>query len=228
MTKVINDMEQVHPAKSYTCNRCLSVWPNVPYQEGGTAIFEIEEDAKELLNSACEVCQILGMALQVHQEGDPSMKRPLLRWERWLGHSGVAVFHNSDGTREKKHDQTGIVRVWYPDPSIADDWKSVETEGQRINFDTIRGWLEECSKSHYRCRRSIQVEPCNLKVIDCMSRAIITAPEGCRYVALSYVWGGLIFKTETNTRALPSELPRTIEDSMKATLLLGYRYLWVE
>ncbi|CAI9627456.1 unnamed protein product [Alternaria burnsii] len=50
----------------------------------------------------------------------------------------------------------------------------------------------------------------------------------CQYVALSYVWGGLVFKTDSTSGLLPSMLPCTIEDSIKATLLLGYRYLWVD
>ncbi|KAI4913344.1 hypothetical protein J4E85_010798 [Alternaria conjuncta] len=168
------------------------------------------------------------MALSAYQEEDPSLKRPLLRWERWLGYSGVAAFYDSEGTRERKHGQAGVVKIWYPDPSIADDWKRAETKDRRVDFDAIRGWLEECGKSHNRCKFSIQGAPWGLKVIDCMERTIIAARAGCRYVALSYVWGGFIFKADMKSGVLPSELPRTIEDSMQATLLLGYRYLWVE
>jgi hypothetical protein len=45
---------------------------------------------------------------------------------------------------------------------------------------------------------------------------------------LSYVWGGLVVETDLKSGLLPTMLPRTIEDSIKATLLIGYRYLWVE
>ena len=228
MTESIDIPEQLHSKKSNVCDRCLSVWPGVPYQNQGSEIFGIEETPKELLDSACEVCQILGVALQINQEQKPSMTKPVLRWNRWLGYSGVAAFYGSDAIKEEYWRTTGIVKVWSPEPSIADDWKSVETEGGRIDFDPIRGWLDECSKSHDRCKFSTQQEPRNLKVIDCTNRAMVEAPVGCRYVALSYVWGGLSLNIDTNAKFLPPGLPRTIEDSIEATLLLGYQYLWVE
>ena len=228
MAELVDIPDQLHPKKSHVCDRCLSVWPGVPYQNQGSEIFGIEETAKELLESACEICQILGTELQVHQEQKPSMTKPVLRWNRWYDHSGVAVFYDFDDNIEGHYLTTGMIRVWSSEPSIADDWKNVEIEGGRIDFDSIRGWLDECSKSHDRCKFSTQKEPRNLRVIDCTKRAIVEAPVRCRYVALSYVWGGLSLNIDTNARVLPPGLPRTIEDSIEATLLLGYQYLWVE
>jgi len=228
MTKAVEHTGQFHPTKNHACDRCLSVWPRVPYQEEGADIFGIEESAETLLTSACEVCQVLGIALQKHKEWKSGMTRPMLRWARWLGHSGRAVFHYPDGTKEGDYRITGMVKVWYPEPSIADDWKSVETEDGRIDFNAVKGWLDECCKLHIRCRINVQQEPYNLRVIDCAERSIIAAPVGCQYLALSYVWGGVFCNTDTSASHLPRELPRTIEDSMKATLLLGYKYLWVE
>ena len=135
---------------------------------------------------------------------------------------------DSDGSREKDYRITGMMKVWHPEPSIAGDWESVETEDGRIDFDPIKGWLDQCSKSHIRCRLSTQEEPRNLRVIDCAERAIISAPVRCRNGALSYVWGGLVFNRDMKSKLLPAKLPRTIEDSIKATLLLGYQYLWIE
>lgn len=68
-------------------------------------------------------------------------------------------------------------------------------------------------------------------------RCIVNAPPEYRYVALSYVWGGIPFtKTTARNIALFREergldqnpLLNTITDSMKLVSLLGERYLWVD
>ena len=122
----------------------------------------------------------------------------------------------------------GIVKVWYSGSSRADGWKGHETlERLHVDFDTIKSWLDKC-ESHTQCKFGVQEGLRNLTVIDCMERALVLASVDCQYVALSYVWGGLVFKTDSISGLLPTTLPRTIEDSIKATLLLGYRYLWIE
>jgi hypothetical protein len=121
MTKFVDVPEQFYLKKSKLCYRCSSIWPRVPYQKEGQKVFTIEETVEGLLNSLCEVFEIIGMTLHKHQEVKPSMIRPWLRWERWLGHSGMAVFHDSDGSREEDYRITGMIKVWHPEPFIADD-----------------------------------------------------------------------------------------------------------
>ena len=56
------------------------------------------------------------------------------------------------------------------------------------------------------------------------------------YVVLSYCWGGdQVLKLTTNSLNKDGErqlqydtLPQTIQDAVKATVLLGYEYLWVD
>jgi hypothetical protein len=226
--KLDHKPEQFHPEKSHTCDRCLAVWPKVLFNEYSADIFKIEEKAEELLLSACNLCQILGMAMQVHQDETPSLEWPfLLRWERRLGHSGVAIFHDSNDIRRGDSGRPGIVKVWYSGSSRADSWEGHETlERLHVDFDTIKSWLDKC-ESHIQCKFGVQEGPRNLTVIDCMERALVLASVDCQYVALSYVWGGLVFKTDSISGLPPTTLPRTIEDSIKATLLLGYLYLWI-
>jgi hypothetical protein len=75
----------------------------------------------------------------------------------------------------------------------------------------------------------------NLIVIDCQRRNVILAPPLVKYVALSYVWA----KSETDLprenqfqdrlpRRLSRKLPKVIEDAMKVTRALGFRYIWVD
>jgi hypothetical protein len=60
-------------------------------------------------------------------------------------------------------------------------------------------------------------------VLDCRSRQVINAPEGCRYVALSYVWG----RSSESNESL-KELSKVIEDSITVTLGLGFNYFWAD
>ncbi|KAH7402312.1 heterokaryon incompatibility protein-domain-containing protein [Phaeosphaeria sp. MPI-PUGE-AT-0046c] len=92
-----------------------------------------------------------------------------------------------------------------------------------------------------------------LNVIDCSQRRLVPLPATEDYVTLSYVWGrpsgqikrGTPRRPDTilgsqrlaGTRAstpndpsiaMPSKLPRTIEDSIVVCNALQYRYLWVD
>ena len=56
-----------------------------------------------------------------------------------------------------------------------------------VNPSLFSAWMKECAKSHpYECANL----PSAMRVIDLTSKCIIDAPINCRYVALSYVWGG--------------------------------------
>ena len=66
-------------------------------------------------------------------------------------------------------------------------------------------------------------------MIDCENRTVIEAPPGCRYAALSYVWGDTQADEDDISDGMPlKSAPLVIEDSMAATLALGLRFLWVD
>ncbi|KAF2687069.1 HET-domain-containing protein, partial [Lentithecium fluviatile CBS 122367] len=67
-----------------------------------------------------------------------------------------------------------------------------------------------------------------LRVIDCTTRELKIVPPGNPYVALSYFWGDLSSNVEALQARLPTQVPKTIEDSMIVTLALGMRYLWID
>jgi hypothetical protein len=68
--------------------------------------------------------------------------------------------------------------------------------------------------------------------------AVVPAPSGCRYVALSYIWGGIgaeYWTTKNNIagRGTPgglntAKLPDTITDSILFVRQLGERYIWID
>jgi hypothetical protein len=55
----------------------------------------------------------------------------------------------------------------------------------------------------------------------------VPAPKDTEFVALSYIWGQS-YASLTDSASVLSDLPCTIEDSISATLSLGYRYRWAD
>jgi hypothetical protein len=98
------------------------------------------------------------------------------------------------------------------------------------DFNLVRQWIRDCKKHHESCCRS---EPRSSRhprtLIDCLSRRLVDGPGIHHFVALSYVWGPQPSEVSSYPRdALPDSLPKTVEDAITATLLMNFRYLWVD
>jgi hypothetical protein len=97
--------------------------------------------------------------------------------------------------------------------------------GGQIDFELLKSWMYHCEANH-ECYKFSEEALSQLRVINVYERCVVTPPPGCRYVALSYVWGSInISNTEA---ALPEKLPQTIEDAISAVKELGEWYLWVD
>ncbi len=124
-----------------------------------------------------------------------------------------------------------------------------------VDLSRVKGWIETCRSRHGdTCERpswlgNMESVP-GLRMIDVVGKNIVSAPPGCRYLALSYVWGQRLLSTKTaatpgqnlaltalksNIARLGEEgglaclaLPQTIRDAMELTERLGERYLWVD
>ncbi|KAI1144435.1 HET-domain-containing protein [Hypoxylon sp. FL0543] len=98
--------------------------------------------------------------------------------------------------------------------------------GLKWDPDIVKGWMSRCEKEHSAtCRVEWSDQLLLCRMIDVSSRRIVNCPPRCRYIALSYVWGGVSPKPGALERG---ELPRTIEDAIEVTKALGLRYLWVD
>jgi hypothetical protein len=103
---------------------------------------------------------------------------------------------------------------------------------EHADLDVVRRWLNHCRDNHGAVCGRTTTSPSALKVIDCVTRKIIEAPDECKYVALSYIWGQPPLQPPTSGvqtlgEDLP-QLPKTIEDSIGVTKELGLRYLWID
>jgi hypothetical protein len=77
------------------------------------------------------------------------------------------------------------------------------------------------------------------KVIDIHRRCIVKAPEGCSFITLTYVWGGVdqprlsaatapLLMRDGGLDVVWSKIPTTIRDAIVVCEQLGERYLWVD
>ena len=112
----------------------------------------------------------------------------------------------------------------------------------QIDFDLVKSWMTLCSSEHDSdcILEDRKISNPRFKVIDVANRMVVTAPESCCFVALSYVWGTgvpLLTLTESTKDRLfqrggladeCSDVPTTIRDSLLVCEKLGISYLWVD
>lgn len=110
-----------------------------------------------------------------------------------------------------------------------------ETRPGLIDYEIIRSWLSLCSSVHCECEDTHQSlnfhDIPGFRLIDCLMGTIIPAAEASEreYTTLSYVWGSSSNDSAlAATSSLPDKLPLVVDDAMTVTLLLGYRYIWID
>ncbi|KAI1270136.1 HET-domain-containing protein [Xylariaceae sp. FL1019] len=136
----------------------------------------------------------------------------------------------SDNTDDDDETEYGILSAW-------------------ANLELAKFWIRECSTQHVNCRPIVpgaQLHP-TTRLIDTESRRLVLLNKidqmPVEFVALSYVWGAAYqLRTTSDTigqfleslpRAATAEnsadrMPMTMEDAIRVTIALGYRYLWVD
>ena len=123
---------------------------------------------------------------------------------------GLALFNLEENTESSKNRGHGFRKIL----------------PNKIDYATLRNMIGYCEENHLSCRQFTRADIAGLRVIDCTTKRVVFAPLACEYVALSYVWG-----TQQSTSTTPlsrSTFPPAVEDSIKATVALEYRFLWVD
>lgn len=117
----------------------------------------------------------------------------------------------------------------------------------QIDADRARRWVAACETNHG--------DTCNphwshsvdsaipglevLRLIDVVDGRLVELRGPCRYLTLSYVWGGVnnVRLTSSNRASLMKEgslqtiwqlLPRTVQDAVEVVKLLEERFLWID
>ncbi|KAH6666052.1 heterokaryon incompatibility protein-domain-containing protein [Halenospora varia] len=98
-----------------------------------------------------------------------------------------------------------------------------------IDYDIIRGWIDFCNKYHYKlCTSTQKPSVPGFRVIDCNDRKIVPLPDGCEYVALSYVWGASPPENQIVKDLLLNRVSPAIADAMTVVSRIGFQFLWVD
>ncbi|KAG2135981.1 heterokaryon incompatibility protein-domain-containing protein [Suillus clintonianus] len=126
--------------------------------------------------------------------------------------------------------------------------RPADLHGRRVN-DTVdvglvKKWIGLCEEGHGDiCEGAWWLGddrrlPEFMRMVDVVSMAVVPAPPACRYVALSYMWGGIgaeywTTKDNIGERSTPGGLnmanvPDTIVDSIQLVRQLGERYIWID
>jgi hypothetical protein len=221
------------------CYRCSAIsWEKLrPEVTERVFVCAITESVQELKRSSCPTCRVLGVAVD-HR------RLTKLEFASAVNQSrSIKLETTPDSTRSNLHlvysrglfslkDNSHMLHA-FPSPlklCDRDDPYLLDLQADapnRVDFELAKLWMADCG-THEKCNIPPKSDIDNLKVIDCHQRRIISAPEKCKFVALSYVWGSSMLEDCTQFPNLPSLLPRTVEDSIEATTLLGFQYLWVD
>jgi len=217
----------------HLCQRCAGIhWSLLLHSEPlchhgeyhRLQLFEIPESSQELSVSSCPFCLLLSSSdnrtVEInctcyklrHLDGRRVVPRHDYDWTHHapcLGVTGRLSRYVLQLVRANT--QHYVLRKLTPD---------------LIDYEILRHWLRHCKHYHHtKCNPSFSSFIPDLRVYDCKTEKVVAAPEDTtfRYIALSYVWGGVEMTPEE-----PKEFPATVRDAITVTLKLGYRYLWVD
>ncbi|KAL2881806.1 hypothetical protein SGCOL_002963 [Colletotrichum sp. CLE4] len=126
-----------------------------------------------------------------------------------------------------------------------DMFKGRLIDEKSINSNLLKSWLQTCEEKHHLvCWRKDELAAGSIdpfiRLLDLKDNCLVKTSDLPDFVALSYVWGrgAVNFKlTTSNLDELFTpgglsnnfdKLPKTIQDSIKLTTLLGHRYLWID
>ena len=100
----------------------------------------------------------------------------------------------------------------------------------QADLGTVRRWLEFCLDHHGETCEPTDTRPIpDLHVVDCNTGLVVSAESGCKYLAMSYVWGTAPSKElKAGESLLAGSTPILIRDALSATKRMGYRYLWID
>jgi Heterokaryon incompatibility protein (HET) len=193
-------------------------------------------------SSSCSLCRLFVRSLQV--SGLP------------LGKS-VTCSARIAGYNHETNRHFATLRIWADDNTHEGHLLPVQSQYQDgflgriidpkgVDVDLLKRWLGKCMFEH--AHHCVELSSFNLfhkhilqdfLVIDVLEQKLAYPKSAVRYVALSYVWGRKTMPKLTqqdlkkwlSTNGLAElipQLPRTIQDAMRVTQLIGERYLWVD
>ena len=220
------------------CERCLSIpWQELrktrPRRTGSSPV--IAQTAQALRTSGCPVCRFFADVI-ISREYMPmlsGLSRPPYTLENHgaisVGHGNIGLlrFQQHGGGRWSMHRGPHVL-VFEKETAIEDSPSDPVMLGD-MPIELISNSISTCDREHsHACIPGPTNVLRNLRVLDCKRKEIVNAPPGCRYVALSYVWGRKPADVDFEAPLAQQKFPATVSDSCVVAQKLGYRYLWVD
>lgn len=233
-----------HPPENWSrnsesiCDHCSQVdWASIPtlaarglLDNRMRVLRPINENSSQLAASSCRICRILSLL------NCPSLgQRQCIVYAKRLSEQWSSSAAHIQGSKK--------VTVLSIAPEAHDGWpinhprclvalpRSGDEDSRlilprSINYDKLKHLIRSCQETHSSlCTAGSFYQVSGLRVIDVSSRTVVVAPENCRYLALSYVWGQQ--PGPTNGDSLQSA-PPLIQDAISVAIALEYKYLWVD
>ncbi|KAF7421129.1 hypothetical protein PC9H_011649 [Pleurotus ostreatus] len=196
----------------------------------------------------CPLCSLIVLAVKARDKGcKPSTQIQLsfyvpgLHSGQWTEYSGdkQGAYAMIAGSRPEVA-VLSILNLTLISPVETKEALPLPIRKHISDWTTVKGRLHQCDLDHPDCKAQHTSLPTGFRVVDVKERRIVEIPEGCRYVALSYVWGpnpdpSLLLTTVSTFSSYQKiggldalKMPRTIEDAMQACIQLEERYLWTD
>lgn len=114
-----------------------------------------------------------------------------------------------------------------------------------VDMKQVLKWIKCCDTTHGKCYcrilQSRELFTCDyMYLIDLSRNSLVEARGGDKYVALSYVWGGIqqpfrtsmaeltLLKSKGGLSSIKERLPGTVQRAMNFTSMLGLNLVWVD
>lgn len=231
--------------EEFICDDCRAVdWSSLPtlaangsLENENRVLRSVNTSFDDLRTSSCRICAILSIIKPPKLDGKPCVLKALPLW-RQITYDGAAVFRSYDHSLESMSRCTVLIveerrkrglRCYGPQ-SLAvvknNDLSSRRITPSSINFNRLKDLVEMCEKGHKRCHRvESSSNVSGLEVINTKTLEVVKAPDQCRYLALSYVWGKQAGDGSVHDI---QHCPPVINDAISVTNSMGYNYLWVD
>jgi hypothetical protein len=222
-----------------------------------------KQTPEDLRASNCALCQLFGSVSPSDFDKKGSARTPFCHLRAFSAGREFAQLEQTELRNVRDRALLGVVRVGIGEASSGRGGahmlkkRSLKETGYLCPLDTkrtqplgafgvhlirpesfdvefVRNCIAFCQEHHGRPCTSSHTEPIEfLRVIECHTRRIVTAPPDCQYVALSYVWGSLGPESQAvvgkkSCGPLLDDAPKVISDSIDVTLKLQLQYLWVD
>jgi len=186
------------------CDHCAGFLESAR-TEDSTLSLRFRKSHHELRASVCHFCNFLGTVMAEHRERSvrnairPAIKLYVEQYEPRICSLRFS-YSVPLGDNILYH-----AKMAFPSPNRYHQDPGRHTS---IPYDKIKTWIQDCH-SHQSCTRTVNSVVKDLRVIQCNTwpAHTVDAPETCRYVALSYVWGDLQGPSHEECNLFGNNLP---------------------